>query len=131
MKIHHIGIVVESIDGNLKMYSELGYTKISDIIEDHIQNNRIVFISDKNNNHILELIEPLNEKSTVYNKNNYGYHHICYEVVNLQEFTDEFGKKKIGKIFTSTIKAPAIENKYIMFAYLKNGTIIEFLEIGE
>ena len=126
MRVHHTGIVVEDMALSLEIYKKLGYEAISDIVEDNVQNNRLLFI--KLGNEVLELIEPMNEQSTVYNAGNYGYHHICYEVEDLDTVKAEFKGLKIGKIFTEKITAPAFDNRNIMFAYLKNGTIIEYVE---
>ena len=56
-----------------------------------------------------------------------GYHHICYEVEESDTFTEEFKALKIGKIFTPKIKAPAINNRFVLFACLTNGMFVEFL----
>lgn len=60
--------------------------------------------------------------------NNNGLHHICYEVDNLDEYMEYFKTLNIGKIFTPKMIAPAFDNREIIFAYLKNGTIIEILQ---
>ena len=126
MKIHHIGIIVTNIQKNIELYSNIGYFQQSEIVYDHIQNNKIVFIQNIYSSQTIELIEPINENSTVYNFKK-GYHHICYDVSNQKNFLSEFNKLKIGKIFTSPINAPAINNRLIVFALLKNNTFIEFL----
>jgi catechol 2,3-dioxygenase-like lactoylglutathione lyase family enzyme len=97
---------------------------------DEYQNNKLIFMKNVSDNEVIELIEPLNEKSTIY-KCKKGYHHICYEVNALEDFLNEFKEKKVGIVFTQKIIAPAFGHKNIVFAYLKNGTIIEFLESGE
>jgi hypothetical protein len=110
------------------MYESLGYRKESDVIIDNIQNNRLLFLKDMSSWQVLELIEPIDERSTVYNTNLQGYHHICYEVDDMGRHIEEFNAMGIGKLFTKTINAPAFNNRRIVFAYLKNRTIIEFLE---
>lgn len=129
MKIHHVGIMTQNLDLSSELYCKLGYIRISEIIIDRIQHNRLIFFQNPDSQEILELIEPINQDSTV-NKNLNGYHHICYEIENLDEFEPEFKMYKIGKIFTNRINAPAFNNKKIIFAYLKNGTLIEFFETG-
>lgn len=64
MKVHHTGIIVKALEKNITLYIKLGYDQISDIIVDNIQQNRVVFL--QNQNHKIELIEPLNEKSSIY-----------------------------------------------------------------
>lgn len=128
MKLHHIGIVVKDIDNSIDIYNKLGYKKVSEKIIDNIQNNILIFLHNDISNETLELIQPMNKNSTVFNSK-VGYNHFCYEVNNLDDYVESFKKEKIGKIFTHKITAPAFENKNIIFAILKNGTIIEFMEM--
>lgn len=128
MKINHIGIVVDDIDLSRTIYTEMGYLCKDDIFIDDIQNNKLLFLKNKQGNEVIELIQPIDEKSTVYSKANLGLHHICYEVNNFEQFCNKFNKLNIGKIFTNKIISPAFNNRYIVFAYLKNGTIVEFLQ---
>ena len=124
MEIHHIGIIVNNLEKNIMWYSHLGYAQDSDIVVDNIQYNRIVFLQSQNNR--IELIEPLNEKSSIKGFKE-GYHHICYNVKNPDSFLSDFRRLKIGKIFTKAITSPAIENRNVIFACLRNGTYVEFL----
>ncbi len=130
MKLNHIGIVVKDIQKSLVIYENIGYILISNIIIDNIQNNKLIFLENILTGEKIELIEPINEKSTVFNFKG-GYHHLCYEVKNIDEFISEFKKNKLGIIFTNKITAPAFDNKNVIFAYFKNDTIVEFLETGE
>ena len=127
MKVHHTGIIVKDLEKNMTLYTKLGYDQISNIIVDNIQQNKLVFL--QNQNQTIELIEPLNEKSSIYHFKE-GYHHICYEIDSPNTFLHDFKQLKIGKIFTKPIPAPAIDNRKVMFACLKNGMFVEFL-IGE
>lgn len=126
MNVHHIGIITKSMEKSIDVYERLDYQKQSDIFYDNIQNNRIIFMKNKSDTHMIELIEPLSNLSSVYNFPE-GYHHICYIVNDYDAFLMAFKKMKIGKIFTQPIKAPAIGEKNVVFAYLKTGTFIEFL----
>ena len=124
MKVHHTGIIVKDLEKNVILYTKLGYDVVSNIVVDNVQQNRVVFL--QNQNHKIELIEPLNEKSSIYHFKE-GYHHICYEVDDREAFLYDFKQLKIGKIFTKPIQAPAIDNREIVFACLTNGTFVEFL----
>ena len=124
MKVHHTGIIVKDLEKNVILYIKLGYKQVSDIVVDNVQQNRVVFL--QNQNHKIELIEPLNEKSSIYHFKE-GYHHICYEVDDREAFLYDFKQLKIGKIFTKPMLAPAIGNREIVFACLTNGTFVEFL----
>lgn len=126
MKVHHIGIVVKDIEKSCRLYQHLGYAKLSSVIEDDIQHNKLLFL--KNGDLLIELIEPIDSSSPVYNPRNLGYHHICYEVEDLDKAVSIFEDVGLGKVFTDKITAPAFCDRKIMFAILKDGSIIEFLE---
>lgn len=124
MKVHHMGIIVKDLEKNVILYTKLGYDVVSSIVVDNVQQNRVVFLQSQN--HKIELIEPMNEKSSIYHFKE-GYHHICYEVDDREAFLYDFKQLKIGKIFTKPMQAPAIDNREIVFACLTNGTFVEFL----
>lgn len=130
MKFNHVGIRVNDLEKSILIYENLGYSLVQDICDDIIQNNRLAFLKNISTGEVIELIQPIDSNSTVINSKQ-GYHHICYEVKCIDEFIKEFKKKKIGVVFTRKIKAPAFNNRNIIFAYLKNDTIVEFLETGD
>lgn len=131
MKLHHIGIVVKSISETGRMYKELfGFEFLTDIIMDKIQKVKVAFISTKNPDSILiELIEPASHDSPVVNylEKRIGMYHCCYEVENIQQMTDEL-RKKGALIICEPVSAEAFNGKKIAFVYLKDETLIEFLE---
>lgn len=124
-KIHHIGIVVKDLDKSVRIYSALGYILCNNEKQDNIQNNRVAFMKSPFSVDI-ELIEPIDKSSTVYNFEE-GYHHICYEAEPEEDIIQRFKEMKIGKIFTPSIQAPALNNRKIVFACLQNNTFIEFI----
>lgn len=126
MKEHHIGIVVKNVEESRIIFEQLGYEVCSAVIEDEFQHNKILFMKNKKTLAKIELIEALNEKSTVKNFKS-GIHHICYEVEEQENFREIFKKMGIGKIFTRDMIAPALDNRYVVFAYLKNGMFVEFI----
>lgn len=125
MIIHHIGIVVTDINKSIDIYNKIGFELEDNIVIDDVQKNRIAFLKSgyclK-----LELIEPLDEESSVYNFRE-GYHHICYEAEQGEDIIQKFKKMKIGKIFTPPIISPALDNRKVVFACLQNGTFIELI----
>lgn len=125
MKTSHIGIIVNDIEGSIKLYNKMGYELQEKIIFDRIQNNKVAIMKSKVLPNI-ELIEPVSESSSVANFKK-GYHHICYEAEQGENVIQKFKDMKIGKIFTPPIVAPALNNRRVVFACLQNGTFIEFL----
>lgn len=126
MNIHHIGIIVKNLNRSIDIYTKLGYLMLDEIVVDKFQNNKIVFMKSMNKNQMIELIQPIDQTSTIYNCKE-GYHHICYDVCDIPNFFDYFKSLKIGKLFTKKIKAPAIDNRYVIFGCLNNGVFLEFL----
>ena len=66
MKVHHTGIIVKDLEKNIILYTKLGYNEVSNIVVDNVQQNRVVFLQNQNNK--IELLEPLNEKSSISKK---------------------------------------------------------------
>lgn len=125
MKVHHIGVLSKEINKAITLYTKMGYIFDGNIHSDNIQNNRIVFLFCDFSPRI-ELIEPMDDSSSVYNFKE-GYHHICYEAEPGENIIQKFKAMKIGKIFTKPITAPALGNREIVFACLKNGTFVELI----
>lgn len=130
MRTHHIGIIVNDLDKNIELYLNLGYEKISDTIIDRIQNNRVLFFKSCDGAQTIELIEPIDEHSSIRNFKS-GYHHICYEAEPWEDIIQKFKEMRIGKIFSKPIVAPALDSRKVVFACLQNGTFIEFILQGE
>lgn len=124
MKINHIGIIVKNIGRSKDIYMSLGYN-ISSYVVDKNQHNNIIILNSEFAPSI-ELIEPIDEDSSVYNFRE-GYHHLCYEAEPGEDIIQKFKSMKIGKIFTSPIVAPALDNRKVVFACLQNGTFVEFI----
>lgn len=124
MRIHHTGIITRNINDSIRIYEKLGYTLLK-CMRDDVQNNNVAFLINQDS-FMIELIEPIDSSSTVYNSPN-GYHHMCYETNWGDDYLRVFQKLKIGKVFTKPFVAPAIDNRKVVFSCLKNGTIIEFI----
>lgn len=125
MRLNHIGVIVKDIDKSISLYTKWGYILNEDVVVDMIQHNRIAIMSSQAAPNI-ELIQPIDELSSVRNFNE-GYHHICYEGEDGENIIQIFKLSKIGKIFTSPIIAPALNNRKVVFACLHNNTFIELI----
>ena len=128
MKFHHIGIIVKDIGSECNLYSLLGYNVECDIITDNTQFNKIVFLINPITRERIELIEPIDSRSTVYNLPK-GYTHMCYQTEDLETDLAYIKQNKLGVVITKVLQAPAINNNKIVFIYLKNRNIIELVEI--
>lgn len=129
MKIHHIGIIVDSLEKNIEIYKALGYAILYDVIEDDIQHLKICFMKSEDGTQTIELIKSDGDNSSIHNFKA-GYHHICYDVSEQNDFISHFKSLKVGKIFTEPIVAPALLGNKVVFACLRNGTFVEFIISG-
>lgn len=125
VEIHHIGFVVEDIENNIQIFETIGFKKEGNIVEDLNQNNYLQMMVDCKGNK-LELIQPMNEKSSV-NKNSLGIHHIAITTDDEEEFIRTIKENKMGKIFINNISAPLFNNKNVSFGYLKNNLLFEIV----
>jgi methylmalonyl-CoA epimerase len=94
MKLHHIGIVVNSIQkslGELKNY--LNFETISGIMPVGSQKVNICLL--KIGDPFLELIEPTSQDSAIseFAKSGGGIHHLCFEVKDIESELEEFARK--------------------------------------
>jgi hypothetical protein len=124
-KFHHIGIVVSSIEQYERQMLPL--LKVSEVI-DEIQNSKLSLYKNDDNSYI-ELIEPLNEKSTSFNslkKSGVHLNHLCYEVKTLSELDSYLSEKKWLKVF-GPVPARLFNNREVIFYINRTGQLIEFL----
>jgi methylmalonyl-CoA/ethylmalonyl-CoA epimerase len=101
-RIHHVAIVVQSIEGALPMYRDLlglPLERIMDIDADHV---RIAFLGLGESK--VELVQPTDDTTGVArflaNKGE-GFHHVCIEVANLTEELTRLGIDGVELIDTA------------------------------
>lgn len=131
MKIHHIGVVVNNIQdslGEISKFVEFEETTIPSLINS--QNVKVCFL--KLGEIRIEFIEPANEKSPVSNflEKGGGFHHICFEVNNIEKSIEDLTKKGARLIVSPVI---GFEGRRIAFLFLNmkktNFNLIELAEI--
>ena len=93
LKLHHIGLVVQNINeslGEIANFLSFESTSLPTIIGS--QKVNICFL--KTNNVYIELIEPTEENSPITNfaKEGGGFHHLCFEVDDIQQEIDRMVK---------------------------------------
>ena len=101
-RIHHVAIVVKSIEAGLAMYRDLlglPLETIMDIESDHV---RIAFLGVGESK--VELVQPTDDTTGVArflaNKGE-GFHHVCFEVANLTEELTRLGIDGVELIDTA------------------------------
>jgi methylmalonyl-CoA epimerase len=91
-RIHHVAVVVRSLDDALPLYHDLlglPLETIMDIPSDHV---RIAFLAVGESK--VELVEPTDDTTGVARflaKQGEGFHHVCFEVANLTEELTRLG----------------------------------------
>ena len=117
-KFHHIGLSVKSI---------VALFPGTKSVIDPIQKVKVAFINLQGTT--LELLEPLNETSPIYNnlKNNNKLCHICFEVSNIDNAINN-GKKKGFHVIQKPVPAVALGNRKICFLFHSDYHIVELLQ---
>lgn len=131
MKLHHVGIVVNSIQeslGELKRY--LSFETTSAIMPVESQKVNICLL--KIGNPFLELIEPASPDSAIseFAKSGGGIHHLCFEVKNIELELESLAKKG-ATILVNPVKG--FDERRIAFVDLNTKNtkcgLVELLEI--
>jgi methylmalonyl-CoA epimerase len=85
-RIHHVAVVVRSIDESLGLYRDLLALPVQEVVDIPTDKVRIAFLGIGESK--VELVEPTDETTGVARflaKQGEGFHHICLEVANLSE----------------------------------------------
>ena len=104
-KIDHIGYVVKNLNNTLKYYkNNYNFIPITKIIIEKAHGVKLIFL-DLGTSSVpaLELIQPINKKSKVYNflkRNGDSFHHLAYEVENINKSIIFLKKKNFLQIST-------------------------------
>ncbi len=132
MLLHHIGIVVPSIQSTVEGFSRsLARSWDGKIIHDPLQAVYVAFLASLNNpsEPLIELVEPAGEDSPVtsFLKRDGGMNHLCYEVASVGEQlkTSRLGGSLIVK---QALPAVAFDGRLIAWVYTPQRLLIEFLE---
>lgn len=80
MKLHHLGVVTTDVPATLDALG-LPHDSVVEVVEDPNQQNRLHFIALPENDMWLELVEPMSNRSSVWNyarKHKVGLHHLAF-----------------------------------------------------
>jgi len=130
MKLHHVGIVVDSIHKQAERYQQfLGLSPVSAVVTDSTQRVNVQFLAEKAGETSIELIEPLPGESPVRKalEKGGGLNHLCFEVKDIEEAVR--GAEANGAICVRTpVPAAAFDGRRIAFVYFRGMGLIEFVE---
>ena len=85
-KVHHVALIVGSIDESLGLWQEMLGLELETIMEVPLDRVRIAFLAVGESK--IELVEPTDETTGVARflaSKGEGFHHVCFEVANLAE----------------------------------------------
>ena len=116
LKLHHIGIVVQNINeslGEISNFLSFESTSLPTLVGS--QKVNICFL--KTNSVYIELIEPTDPDSPITNfvKEGGGFHHLCFEVDDIQQEIDKMVKKG-ARLVVAPVKG--FEDRVIAFLML-------------
>jgi len=132
MLVHHIGYVVPSVVNKAEELKSKFNNNLSasEIIVDPIQKVKIILLESENL--FIELIEPINESSPVFNiLRNRGSHlnHLCLEVESIPETIKSLTTGKDRWLPISPISpAIAFNNRNVAFLISRDNVVWELLE---
>jgi len=124
MQIHHVGYIVHDVNDTSLIQGNLH--KISSVYDPIQEANICLYINQQDE--LIELIQPLNEKSTVWNYlKKYGnkFHHHCYSGSSL-EIEKYIAENELVKIM-GPVNAPVFQEQQVEFYIDKNLNITEFI----
>ena len=116
LKLHHIGIVVQNISeslGEISNFLSFESTSLPTLVGS--QKVNICFL--KTNSVYIELIEPADPDSPIISfvKEGGGFHHLCFEVDDIQQEIDKMVKKG-ARLVVAPVKG--FEDRLIAFLML-------------
>ena len=130
LKLHPIGIVVQNINESLEEISNfLSFESTSLPTMVGSQKVNICFL--KTNNVYIELIEPADPDSpiTSFVKEGAGFHHLCFEVDDIQQEIDKMVKNG-ARLIVAPVKG--FENRITAFLMLNmKKTKCNLIELAE
>jgi len=142
MKLDHIGFVVENIDEFTTVLKTIGFTDATRPVPDYDKNVNASFVPvGQDENIYLEVLEPVDERSAVYNflkKTGGGLHHLCFEVDDIEQVSKRLEVQGFKMVSPPTDCTAYDENlgrvcegvTRISFFLLPNRLLIELIEKG-
>lgn len=129
--MHHVGIVVASIDAAARSYEHILDVRVSSgPFVDPLQEARVVFLSKgQQGEAAIELVEPIGETSPVagFLKRGGGMHHICYVTTDLDRRLAHL-RARGALLVRSPAPAVAFQGRRIAWVYTPQRQLVELLE---
>lgn len=130
MKLHHVGIVVKSIEESVPRYCQFfGLRPITELITDDKQRVNVQFLATESGATNVELIEPLPGKSPVRLalEKGGGLNHLCFEVEDVGECMRQAESDGVICV-CPPVPAAAFGGRRIAFFLYRGIGLVEFVE---
>ena len=131
LSIDHIGYVVNDIDKNIEYYKKnFGFSQITKKIIEPAHDVELVFVGNSNFFTTIELITPLSKKSKVFNflkKNGEAFHHIAYQVNNINKSIKNFEKHNAIPI-CDIVPGAGHNNAKTIWLFTEKKQLVELIE---
>ena len=91
-RIHHVAVIVRSIEAALPLYTDLLGLRLETVMDIPADKVRIAFLAVGESK--IELVEPTDDTTGVarfLESKGEGFHHVCFEVGNLSEELTRLG----------------------------------------
>ncbi len=124
MDLHHIGYIVKNADDPTSVQESLHLVAS---VTDPVQEAKICLYKNSQNE-LIELIQPLNEKSPVWNflqKKGEGFHHTCYSASH-HEMEKYVTENQLVKLM-GPMSAQIFPGQQVAFFISRDRSLIEFL----
>ncbi|MEX0585921.1 MAG: VOC family protein, partial [Pirellulales bacterium] len=131
--LHHIGMVVESIDEAAATYARrFGYERRSPIYEDPVQAALVQFWQLPGGSHYLELVSPNGSDSHLHEalKKGRRLNHLCFVVDDIDAACERLRADGMFLI-QAPVEAVAFRPRKIAWLMGRDGVPIELVEAGE
>jgi len=131
LSLHHLGFVVADISSAMTGFIEsLGGEWDGRVFEDSFQKVKVAFITTRPGDARIELVQPAAADSPVLrflNEKGGGFHHVCYEVGNLDRELLEMRSRR-AIIARRPRPAIAFEGRRIAWVLTAEKMLVELLE---
>src|SRR5258708_549413 len=133
LKLHHVRIVVNSIERSSGRYCRLfGLQRVTPVVTDERQRVNVQFLASEAGATSLELIEPLPGSSPARGalEKGGGLNHLCFEVEDIATFVQQ-AESEGAVCVCPPVPAIAFSGRRIAFLYYREIGLIEFLEAAK
>jgi methylmalonyl-CoA epimerase len=128
-RIHHVAIVVKSIEAALELYRDILGLQLETVMDIETDRVRIAFLGVGESK--VELVQPTDDSTGVARflaSKGEGFHHVCFEVANLAEELTRLGIDGV-ELIDSAPRRGAEGPVAFLHPRSCHGVLVELIEI--